>query len=158
MPRPQDRKLVSFRGSFKISDEHLRPLYGSPLPPGLNVFHLVQYSKYLYKRECPTCLVPSMKRENVLGTSSLEDLFSRANKNCVFQCLCCPLSKWRNMVYAANKERYSSINRITVVERATLGEVDRPSPHSAIFISVTKGRRLRRKTRFSFGSTSLHVI
>ena len=42
------------------------------------------------------------------------------------------------MVYAVNKEKYSSINRIPIAERASLEEVDRPSPYSTIFTSVTK--------------------
>ena len=39
------------------------------------------------------------------------------------------------MVHAANKEKYSSINRIAIAERASVEEVDGPSPYSAIFIS-----------------------
>lgn len=42
------------------------------------------------------------------------------------------------MVPAAIKERYSSINRIAITERASLEEVDRPSSYSAILVFVTK--------------------
>ena len=38
------------------------------------------------------------------------------------------------MVHAANKEKYLAINRIIIAERASLEEVDWPSPYSAIFI------------------------
>jgi len=41
------------------------------------------------------------------------------------------------MAPAANKEKYSSINRIAIGERAFLEEADRPSPYPTIFISVT---------------------
>ena len=34
---------------------------------------------------------------------------------------------WQNTVHAANKKKYSSINRIAIAERASLQEVDRPS-------------------------------
>ena len=37
----------------------------------------------------------------------------------------------RNIFHAVNKEKYSSINRIAIAERASLEEVDRPSPYSA---------------------------
>ena len=65
------------------------------------------------------------------------------------------------MVLDANKEKYLSINRIAIAERASIEEVDLPSPYPAIFISVTRGRRWlqrHRKTQFSFGSTSAYVI
>ena len=51
------------------------------------------------------------------------------------------------MVHAANKERYSTRNRIAIAERASLQDVDRPSPYSAIFISVTRGRWWRHRAR-----------
>ena len=53
-------------------------------------------------------------------------------------------------------EKYWSIKRIAIAERASLEEVDRPSLSSVIVISVTRGPRRRqrhRKTRFSFGSS-----
>ena len=37
----------------------------------------------------------------------------------------------RNIFHAVNKEKYSSINRIAIAERASLEEADRPSPYSA---------------------------
>ena len=51
------------------------------------------------------------------------------------------------MVHAAIKERYSSINRIGITERASLEEVDRPSSYSAILVFVTKGHRWRQRHR-----------
>ena len=38
------------------------------------------------------------------------------------------------MVHAANNEKYPSINRIAKAERASLEEVDQPSPYSATLI------------------------
>ena len=38
------------------------------------------------------------------------------------------------MVHAVNKEKYSLINRIAIANRASLEEVDRRSPYSAILI------------------------
>ena len=38
------------------------------------------------------------------------------------------------MVRAANKEKYSSINRIAIAERASLGEVDPPSLYSGVML------------------------
>ena len=35
------------------------------------------------------------------------------------------------MVHAANKEKYPSINRIAIAEKASPEEVDRPSPYPA---------------------------
>ena len=51
------------------------------------------------------------------------------------------------MVHAAIKERYSSINRIAITERASLEEVDRPSSYSAILVFVTKRQRWSQRHR-----------
>ena len=59
------------------------------------------------------------------------------------------------------REVLVDINRIAIAGRASLEEFDRPYPYSAIFFSITRGRRWRqrhRKTRFSLGSTSPYVI
>ena len=94
--------------------------------------------------------------------------WSRTNENRVFRCLWRhrrPLVTETNMAEYGSccklREVYSSINRIAIAERASLEEVDRPAPYSAIFVSVTRGRRWRqrhRKTRFLFGFTSPFVI
>lgn len=39
---------------------------------------------------------------------------------------------------AANEENYPLINRLALVERASIEEVDWPSPYPANFISVTR--------------------
>ena len=52
----------------------------------------------------------------------------------------------RNPVHTAIKEKYSSINRIAMAERASPDDVDRPS-YSTLIISVTKGRQWRQRHR-----------
>ena len=41
------------------------------------------------------------------------------------------------MFHTAKEEKYTSINRIAIAQRAPLEEADRPSPYPAVFISVT---------------------
>ena len=42
------------------------------------------------------------------------------------------------MVHAANKDKYSSLNRITIAERASLEEVDRPSPRIPTYLFLSR--------------------
>ena len=51
------------------------------------------------------------------------------------------------MDHAANKEKYSSINRIAIAERASLEEVDRPFLYP---ISATRGRWWRQRNRKTY--------
>ena len=65
------------------------------------------------------------------------------------------------MAHAANKEKYSSINRIAMAERASLEEVDRPSPDSAIFtvfLSREDDDDVRDIGKHDFCSVLLHPI
>ena len=56
----------------------------------------------------------------------------------------------------------TKINRIVMAEKASLQEVDRPSPYSAIFISVRRGRRWRHRPRkhdsYSFYFTVYYLM
>ena len=49
---------------------------------------------------------------------------------------------WWNMVHASKLMKYSSINRIAGAERASLEEVDRPFPYSAILNFISYFERL----------------
>ena len=60
------------------------------------------------------------------------------------------------MVHATNKETYSSINCIAIAEKASLEEIDRPSPYSAIFISITND--IREIGKHDFRSVLLHPM
>ena len=62
------------------------------------------------------------------------------------------------MAHAANKEKYSSINRIAMAERAFLEEVDRRSPDSAIFTVFLSREDDETLSETLFRSVLLHPI
>ena len=65
------------------------------------------------------------------------------------------------MAHAANTEKYSSINRIAIAERASLEDVDRPSPYSAIcilFLSREVDDDVRDIGKHDFRSVLLHLM
>ena len=66
---------------------------------------------------------------------------------------------WQNIVHAANKEKYSLINRIAIAERASLEEVDRPShipPY--LFLSREDDDDVRDIGKHDFRSVLLHLM
>ena len=63
-----------------------------------------------------------------------------------------------NIVHAANREKYSSINRIAISERASLHDVDRHSPYPAIFLSREDEDGVREIRKEDFCSILLHPM
>ena len=116
----------------------------------------------------PSCVaILSLYSQCLLGLALDSIEWRRMNENHVFRCLWshrCPLVTEINMAEygscCTQREVYSWVNRIARAERASIEEVDQPSPYSATFVAATRGRRWRPREigKDDFQSVLLHPL